>query len=117
MSLLSLYRIFDCPVKAKVSTIIEPFNGDTGFLKGFEEFVPRGIGIFKSFIKTVELPKKGLSPITKSSPVSKVSFMSLSKSLLGLKQAGLLTTLIQYIKSTGNEHLMAQLSYVTDNYQ
>jgi hypothetical protein len=59
---------------------------------------------------------KGLSPITKASPVSKVSFMSLERSLLGLKQAGLLKTLIEYIQETKNSYLLAQLSYVTDSY-
>lgn len=103
-------------MKAKVSTITDPFNGDDGFAKGFEEFVPRGIGIFKSFIKTVELPKNGLSPITKASPVSKASFMSLERSLLGLKKSNLLVTLIEYIKLTKNDYLLAQLSYVTDKY-
>lgn len=42
--------------------------------------------------------------------------MSLQNSLLGLKQHGLLLTLIEYIQATGNSHLQAQLAYVTDEY-
>jgi len=117
VSLLSLYRVFDAPVKAKVSTITEPFNGDEGFLKGFEAFVPHGIRVFKGFISTLELPKKGLQPITKASPISKVSFMSLESSYLALVHNKLLQTLWDYIAETKNTYLWNEMTYLSSHWE
>lgn len=98
MSLLSLYRVFDADSKAKVETITQPFGGDSEFTKGFEAFVPKGIRVFKGFIKTTELPRKGIQLVSKASPTAfKVSFLSLEASLLALHHKGLLDTLKLYI--------------------
>lgn len=100
-----------------MKTITAPFSGDQSFLEGFEKFVPQGIGIFKGFIESLDLKRMGLLPITKASPISSVSFMSLRRSFWALEVFGLLPTLKEYLIETGNGYLHSELTYLEAIYR
>jgi hypothetical protein len=57
LTLFSLYRVVDCPVKAKIQTITDPFNGNA-------EFLEQSLGYFVNFHKNLirYIPKK--PPVT-----------------------------------------------------
>jgi hypothetical protein len=74
LTILSLYRIWPCPPKLKLSTITDPFNGISSSLPILE--VKKAITFFKPYFGKPKLKVKEVINLTTAGPNNPISSLS-----------------------------------------
>jgi hypothetical protein len=109
LSLSSLYRVLQGPIKTKLNTITDPFSGDLDVLTDFKKFLwlnaRRLLTSFSPHFDLTKLEARRILPIQKASPSSKVSWKGLFHDIVNL-DVYLGSYIKEYLLLTNSKRLM-----------
>jgi hypothetical protein len=108
LSLSSLYRVLEGPIKSNLNTITDPFTGDLNVIHDFQKFLwlnsKRLLTSFVEHFDARKLEARRILCIQKASPSSKVSWNGLFNDLINLN-LWLREPIIKYIQLTNSAKL------------